>query len=157
MSRGFTLIELLVVIVVIGGMAGIGLMTFPGAQKSARDGTRVSELRQYQTSLETYSNRNSGFYPYYATATAICPTLYTTLGLAGTCVDDPVGTQHYNFISAGGGGAGTPTATSYVLWTSLERSDSGSPQYWVVCSNGSVGKINQSAWTPSATCPTLTP
>ncbi len=59
---GFTLVELLIVIAVLGVLATIGIMTFPAAQKRARDTRRRSDLKQYQTALELYANRNNSFF-----------------------------------------------------------------------------------------------
>ena len=145
------------VMVILMALMGIALVTFPGAQQTSRDTRRKSDVRQFQTSIESFANRNNGLYPNYGGGTGMGP-LCTTLALAGACVDDPRSpTTVYRYISAGGSGAaGSATATSFVIYATLEKPVAGAAQYWVTCSNGTIGRINVSSWTPSATCPNLT-
>lgn len=49
MIRGFTLIELLVVITIIGILASVVLVNFPGAVKRANDARVVSSMSQIRT------------------------------------------------------------------------------------------------------------
>ena len=51
---GFTLIELLVVIVIIGTLAALVTIMVGSARAKARDGKRVSDIKQIQSSLEAY-------------------------------------------------------------------------------------------------------
>ncbi|HUW21039.1 MAG TPA: type II secretion system protein [Candidatus Bathyarchaeia archaeon] len=53
---GFTLIELLIVIVILGVMALIGLSSFSGSKKKARDAERKSSLHQIKNALQLYYN-----------------------------------------------------------------------------------------------------
>ena len=144
-GAGFTLIEMLVVICLIGILAGLALVSFGGAQKQARDTTRKSDLKQYQTSVEGYASRNNGIYPIYITATTIPSSGgFCTLLNIGTCPLDPknISPYLYKYISDANG-------TNYVLWGGLENKTP--TVYLVVCSNG---KIGESASAPSsATCP----
>jgi len=55
-NRGFTLIELLVVIAIIGLLASVVMVSFPTAQRSARDAERKSDLNAIRQSLEEYWN-----------------------------------------------------------------------------------------------------
>ncbi len=50
--RGFTLIELLVVMTIIVILAGLSLVSYQGAQRSARDGARRADLEQIRSALE---------------------------------------------------------------------------------------------------------
>ncbi len=48
-NKGFTLIELLVVITIIGILASVVVVQFPGAIKRARDGRVISDMGQFRT------------------------------------------------------------------------------------------------------------
>jgi len=130
---GFTLIELLVVISIIGILAAIALASFTTAQRQARDTERKSDIKQYQTTLETFANKNTT-YPSRTTPTD-ASTLCATLGISGTCPTDPNKSFLYYYFT---NGSGNPSidATNYVLWATLEN-QSGS--YYIVCSSGKVG------------------
>ncbi len=150
----FTLIELLVVISIIGILAAISLISFTTSQKQARDAARKSDLKQYQTSLESFANAGNGLYPSRTATNIASSTLCTDLGLTGCPEDpkyasDPTYTQ-YKYESDGTG-AGGKTATKYVLWAKLESS----ANYWVVCSIGKNGTKSQTGWTDptNGTCP----
>lgn len=54
MKKGFTLIELLVAISIIAVLSTIGLSTFSGVQKSARNSVRKNDLTTLATALEIY-------------------------------------------------------------------------------------------------------
>lgn len=134
-SSGFTLIELLVVISIIGTLAGLSLVSFSSSQKQARDTTRKSDLKQYQSLLTGYASKNKGFYPVQAGSTqisSICATL--TPGTTGCPEDSKFSTQptqRYNYCSNTG-------ATSYALWGTLESVST--PTYFVICGNGKIGE-----------------
>lgn len=61
-KRGFTLIEIMVVIAIIGILASIVMAALGTAKGSARDGRRVSDIKNIQLALSLYYNDN-GFYP----------------------------------------------------------------------------------------------
>ncbi|MBU1705986.1 type II secretion system GspH family protein [Patescibacteria group bacterium] len=72
MKKGFTLIELLVVITIIGILASIVLVSFPGATDKARDSRIVSAISQARTVM-TYINANDGDYDaLQCTADCVC-------------------------------------------------------------------------------------
>ncbi|MBI3443671.1 type II secretion system protein [Candidatus Woesebacteria bacterium] len=148
--KGFTLIELLIVISILGVLATLFLLNFPGARSSARDTQRKNDLRQYQTFLEKYANLNAGFYPARNVATRVATTLCTDLGVAaGGCPEEPKNLNFYFYISDSGN-TGNATATRFVLWGRLEKPPSN-PPYFIVCSNGATG---QSPTQPSSSiCP----
>ncbi len=61
MRKAFTLIELLVVIAIIGVIASIATVALQSAQGKARDGKRVSDVKQVQKALELYFNERAGY------------------------------------------------------------------------------------------------
>lgn len=154
-TKGFTLIELLVSISIIGVLAAVGLVSFSGSQKQARDSARKSDIKQYQNSLELFANQNSGLYPSLNVSggsnasTSLC----TNLNLTG-CSEDPRFDDDNSFVykyQSNGSGAGSTDATRYVLWAKLETSADDS--YWVVCSTGVVGETTTGLPPASGTCP----
>ena len=142
-NKGFTLIELLVVIAIIGILAGISFFGIQGVFENSRDPQRKSDLKQYQTALESYANKNNGFYKGRPNTERASSILCGDLGLSN-CPEDPnydpiTGTPTYNFQTDGT--AGVNNATKYVIWAILE--DPVSPTtFSVVCSNGAVGTIS---------------
>lgn len=60
--QGFTIVELAVVIVVIGILAGIVLVAYPGIQKRAADTEVQGDLRQASMRIEAHK-ANAGGYP----------------------------------------------------------------------------------------------
>jgi prepilin-type N-terminal cleavage/methylation domain-containing protein len=144
-KAGFTLIELLVVISIIGVLAALSLASFTTAQKQARDTSRKSDLKQYQTALEAFANKGTAML--YPSATSIInpANLCATLGITGSCPADPKpATYSYSYVS---NGSGSPSndASQYMLWGYLE----GSSNYFIICSTGKTGT--------SVTAPTSLP
>jgi type II secretory pathway pseudopilin PulG len=129
---------MLVVISLIGILAALGLVSFTTTQKQARDTTRKSDLKQFQTAFENYANKNNGLYPIYTSAVRSDGSLCTDLGIGG-CATDPKDTEPYiyKYISDSEG-------LKYSMWTGIEAKEGAA--YWVVCSNGKVG---ESATVPS--------
>lgn len=137
-NKGFTLIELLITIAIIGILSGFVSMSFINPPKLARDATRKSDLKQYQNSLETYSNKGNGLYPSRTASSGVrVSILCADLGIT-TCPEDPKyatdNTYAYRYQSDGSG-SGTVSATKYILWAKLEKP----VQYFVVCSDGKTG------------------
>lgn len=154
-GQGFTLIEMLVVISLIGILAALALVSFSASQKQARDTTRKSDLKQYQTALEQYANLTNGLFPSRTSAVSAYSTLCSDLNVRIepdiSCSQDPKNSSdsgfEYRYIS--NGTSGTTTATNYVVWSRVENTTD--TLYWVVCSNGKTG---QSSTVPSSgTCP----
>jgi prepilin-type N-terminal cleavage/methylation domain-containing protein len=132
-KKGFTLIELLVVISIIGILAAILLANLNSTRERARDATRQSDIKQYQTSIGQYASENTGLYPNHSTVTVICNnnTLWQTeLGLP-KCINDPqADAKVYRYLSS-------VDRTEYAVWAELENNAN---QLWVLCSNGLVGE-----------------
>lgn len=138
-KSGFTLIEMLVVISLIGILAALALVSFSSVQKQARDTSRKSDLKQYQTALESYGSKNAGNYPVSGSTIISSGAVCTALAI-GTCPPDPkTPTQDYRYIG---------TATSYAIWATLENKS----VYWIVCSNGKNGEMPTST-SVTAACP----
>lgn len=152
-NKGFTLIEILLTIGILAVVFSIAVLNFPGVQAGARDTRKKSDLKQYQTSLESYANRNNGFYPSYNANRVIDANLCTALTITGTCVQDTFFAYRY-FSNGTGmvGGVPSASATNYTLYGTLEKRYGGQSYYWVVCSNGQSGRI-LTTWVPSSTCP----
>ena len=159
-KKGFTLIEMLVVISLIGILATLALVSDSAVQKQTRDTVRKSDLKQYQTSLETYANlTSSGLFPSRTSVVSAYSTLCADLNLILepdiSCSQDPKTVNdptYYDYKYISDGTNGTASATKYVLWAKLE---SKSPiTYLVVCSNGKIGTTTSAP--SSNSCPTLT-
>ncbi len=123
---GFTLIELMIVIAILAGLATLFMSSFPAAQKRGRDTKRRSDLKQYQTALEIYANKN-GAYPSPGLTNPSSSSLCTTVLGLPSCPDDPKSTQHYSINSS---------STEYFLWAQLEQPSSTATEYFTVCSSG---------------------
>lgn len=154
-NLGFTLIELLVVISIIGILAALSIVSFTSSQKQARDTSRKSDIKQYQSSLELFANKYS-LYPSrpVAVGVAASSTLCNDLSL-GNCPEDPKNgvdsSYTYKYQSDGAASDGTATATKYVLWDKLENTTN----VFVVCSNGKVGVVPQATFgVAGGNCPT---
>ena len=134
-TRAFTLIELLVVVAILGLLATFVMFSFQGSQRAALDTKRQSDIRQYQTALEVYANRNNSLYP--SSGTANMSTICTANLNITSCPDDPKAASNgsYRYQSNG---------AQYIIWAHLEKTN----DYFVVCSNGKVGK---SATVPAPT------
>jgi len=162
--QGFTLVELLIVMAVIGGISGIFMTSFPATQKRSRDTARINDLRQYQASLENYTNKNDesfGFYPSrndtgVQADTALC----ADIGL-DNCAADPKDGQNIctreesglcrYFYQSDGSGSGNVDASIYYLYARLEQPESTGSPYAVVCSNGHSGVADH--LTTNGQCP----
>lgn len=124
--KGFTITELLIALGVMGMIAVFVLITYPSGRRQARDSKRKSDLKQYQTSLEAYADKNSGLYP-GSVASGNLIDLCPVLGVSA-CPDDPIAGQHYQYEGS---------TLNYYLWTELENpGPGGSSRYFVVCANG---------------------
>ena len=144
-TKGFTLIELLVVISIIGILATIAIVSYTGAQKQARDIERKSDLKQYQTALEGYANKNNGL---YVAGSGDPANMCTALTGSSNCPKDPkAGTSGYgyNYQSDSSG-------VQYVLWAKLENISTTT--YWIVCSNGKSGQVTTGIPPTGGACPT---
>lgn len=151
-QNAFTLIELIMVMTIIGAMAGVFLLNYPGTRSTTRDTQRKSDLKQYQTALEGFANANSGLYPRRTAGagngmSALCADLSVS-----PCYEDPLDMQpdcdgntcRYYIRTNDCGSPGDICATFYVLFTALEKPQSPG-NYWGICSTGETGEFSISA------------
>lgn len=133
LMQGFTMIELLMVMGILSVLTGFVVVTYPASQKRVRDTRRKSDIKQYQTALELYANKNNGSYPTTASATLV--SMCATLGLSN-CPDDPKATaSQYKYF-------GNASGSSYVIYATLEKpytSGVSTYPYFVTCSTGISG------------------
>jgi len=147
-NKGFTLIELLVVIAILGTLATLVIIRFSGAQETARDSRRQSDLKQYQTALEVYANRSNQLYPVRTSTVNIATNLCTVLNLENCPLDPRESSSFFYRYQSNSSGMG------YVLWALLERRNvSGVSEFFVLCSNGKVGKISSTIGISNGNCP----
>lgn len=76
-SRAFTLVELIVVITILAILATIAFISFIGYQTSAREGTRLSDVKLIEKKLGFYQIENNN-YP--------LPDNYVTITASGSTV-----------------------------------------------------------------------
>ncbi len=119
MKKGFTLIEILIVVAIIGILASVVLVGLGPVQRQGRDARRISDLRQVQTGLELFFNKN-GYYPNAASWTDVTNALVSS-GLVSNVPKDPRPAQSYEYGTNGTNG------NSYVLKATLE--DAGNPNF----------------------------
>lgn len=155
-SGGFTMLELLMAIGILAIMVTFALVSFPSIQATARDTRRKSDLKQYAASLESYANRSNSLYP-SSNADILIGSgnngLCTMLGITGNCIYDPQDpTRRYHYVSNGTGG-GTPTATQYVLYATLEKRVANANWLWVTCSTGQSGRAAIGTTFTGGACP----
>ncbi len=112
--NGFSLIELIVVITIMMVVTAVGIVSYQGANRSARDGRRKSEIEKIRTALEMYKQENRVYPP---TVNNTAPALVSGGYLAAWPTDPQTGKSiQYRWM----------TNYTYQVWTCLEGSTSGS-------------------------------
>lgn len=127
--KGFTLIELMVVIAIIAILAVIGVTVFSGAQGSARDGKRRSEISSTAKSIEAAKDYEKNLYK-YTTADGQKDFPTARAGSPGVPTDPTTGNVYCVRTSnsstaqiAAPTGVGVPwTTTCPTNWTALDTS-----------------------------------
>jgi prepilin-type N-terminal cleavage/methylation domain-containing protein len=159
LKDGFTLIELLIVMAVMGVLGTIVVFNFPAGTERARDTHRRADLKQYQTALETFANKEGGIYPVDTADTSsdgpsdLCGTgndlenyencpVDPRDGDVGECSGENCG---YHYMS-------NATGTEYSMWAALERPPEFDDIWFVVCSNGLTSE-GDTAPVAGALCP----
>lgn len=115
LRKGFTLIELLIVVAIIGILASVILVGLGPSQRAGRDARRIADLRQVQTGLQLFYQKNSK-YPDSAASDVNWTDLQTKLQTIGVpnLPKDPSAANSYQYLSGGGG-------NTYVLSATLEE------------------------------------
>lgn len=103
---GFTMIELLVVISIIAVLSAIGVASFTGSQKRARDARRQADLEAVRSALELYRADNP-VTGYPASTAPLSPTYMSAIPV------DPRTQAAYPYV--GGGTTYTLCATQEVI------------------------------------------
>ena len=62
-NKGFTLIELIVSITIIAVLTVVGVVSYGGASKKARDSRRIADLEKIRIALELYRQDVGSSYP----------------------------------------------------------------------------------------------
>jgi len=60
-NKGFTLVELLITVAIVGILSAVVLTSMSGARNKAKDGRRISDIKQIQLALELYYDVNSAY------------------------------------------------------------------------------------------------
>ena len=137
MKRGFTLIELLVVIAIIGILASIVLVSFPGAQRKARDSRVVSAISQART-IMTYIDANDGNFDDFSSSTADMVNIWAEIvanDRSGTGAQDPMITH-----------VGSSNSSAACIYAKLAAKDD-----WWYCAS-SDGRAGFTSTDPSTLC-----
>lgn len=154
-QRGFTLIELLVVIAIIGILASIVLVSFPGANKKAKDSRVVGAISQART-IMAYVNANDNNYDAFKATHSDMLTIWAEIEAndrEGTDAQVPLITHN------AADGSGSSRACIYA------RLSAKDDWYYCADSDGRAGftavnpltgdLVGKCAGTTDATCPTV--
>ncbi len=152
-QRGFTLIELLVVIAIIGILASIVLVSFPGANRKAKDSRVVGAISQART-IMTYVNANDNNYDGFTASTTDMVNIWAEIlnnDRQAATVQAPAITHD--------AASGSEKACIYAKLSAKE------PWYYCASSDGRAGftivnpaigdGVGTCLGTSSATCPTV--
>ena len=60
-KNGFTLIELIVSVTIIAVLTVVGVISYSGTNKKARDSRRMADLEKIRIALELYRQENNGY------------------------------------------------------------------------------------------------
>ncbi len=130
--RGFTLIELLVTVTIVAFLMGLGLVSYGGSRKAARDNKRKADLEQIRSVLEIYRSDCKQYPPGVSSGVSLkgCPGDASQVTYIDVVPSDP-GNCAYFYQRTG--------TNTYVLCASLEtggntaQSDCGSCGSGCVC------------------------
>ena len=130
---GFTLIELLVVIAIIGILASVVIVSFPGAQKKARDSRIISAIGQLRTVM-VIAHGDYGHYDEFKSGS----TVYTDIGRLETEITNQGGALKI-------GHKPLTNSTEACMYSALNAGG------WYYCAD-STGVAGRTRTDPSTTC-----
>jgi len=109
-KNGFTLIELIVTVTIIAVLTVVGMISYGGTSKKARDSRRMADLEKIRVALELYRQSTGSTYPADGDLGAkLTPNYLQTM---------PVGPKGENYAD---GYDQTGTGYTYTITTTLEE------------------------------------
>lgn len=112
-NKGFTLIELIVSVTIIAVLTVVGMVSYTGTSKKARDSRRMADLEKIRIALEIYRQGEGGTYPADGTLGTVLVPKYMQELPVGPKVGDI-----YEYDQTG-------TGYTYILRTTLEETGVG--------------------------------
>ncbi|MDD2225095.1 MAG: type II secretion system protein [Candidatus Shapirobacteria bacterium] len=113
-KNGFTLIELIVTVTIIAILTVMGMISYSGTTKKARDNRRMADLEKIRIALELYRQGTGSSYPADGTlSTKLVPNYLQAL---------PIGPKGENYA---GSYDQTGTGYTYIITTTLEETGVG--------------------------------
>ncbi|MFA7676208.1 MAG: prepilin-type N-terminal cleavage/methylation domain-containing protein [Candidatus Shapirobacteria bacterium] len=116
-KKGFTLIELIVSVTIIAVLTVVGVVSYTGTSKKARDGRRVADLEKVRIALELYRQDLGSTYPADGTLTTKLAPKYIqaipTDPKSGTYTYDQTGTGYTYELGAKMENLGSTNVAAY--------------------------------------------
>jgi len=141
-QKGFTLIEILIVVAIIAILSSVVLVGLGPTQQQGRDARRLSDLRETQTALELYYNKNGSYPAASDWATMASTTVGAGIGVTQIPNDPSVG-KSYGYCV-------TTDDSAYVIGAQLETNSTAFTGY---AAPGTFGPSDASHCTPTGfTC-----
>lgn len=119
-KNGFTLVELLVVITVIAVLATVGVVTYSGVQRTARDSRRMEDLREAQKALEQYYATNGSYPIQGGTAGGVLNNVTALNAYFGKGVPPTDAVNNAEYYYGYFAPCGSNTSVSYLMCVKLE-------------------------------------